>query len=554
MRAVISILVSVLCCYPLAVLIQHGLDPRAWPPAVIPPAVWFGNFLIHPDLGQIATAYWSILIQRSAAFPDSGWSFAPLLAFSPLLIILALRFALKPQTPKRDLAGTFGSARFASDVERAAMTQGLEVGIDPETGRAVRIAVQGTLATIAPPRTGKTSGLLIPNLVYPELGAWGGPAVVLDSKGEVYLATHVRRRTLGRRVVCLDPVDLVGGQDTWNPLATASQHDILYMQKAALALLPESTSNDEAASYFRNRAVDLIVGAILVALRIDRRSVVDVYNLLTDENSFKQHLQAVGQQPAALAALEIMEADPKTRDPIRSTALQAFQWLADARLRTLMASNTFEFADLSRDEIDIFIAVPPEYKRILAPLLRWFLSDLFASIRRHRPSNRVMIYVDEAAALGRFDEILTSAAELPGYGASLWTLWQDRSQIVSLYGEAGASTLINTAEVVTLSDLSAVDPTESDRWSRALGNYTALIESFSRPTTGQGASTTSSAPQPAPLMSREALVTMPSNELLVFPNGGSHPHHPLRLRKTVAHTDHRMKPFVEAVEPVGRAR
>ena len=258
--------------------------------------------------------------------------------------------------------------------------------------------------------------------------------------------------------------------------------------------------------------------------------------------------------PWARAALEIMQADPRTRDPIRSTAVQAFQWLADARLRSLVRTSTFDLAELSRNEVDIFVAVPPEHKRVLAPLLRWFLSDLFTSIRRNRPDERVIVFVDEAAALGRFDEILTSAAELPGYGASLWTFWQDRSQIVSLYGEAGAATLVNTAEVVTLSDLSAVDPAESDRWSRALGNYTALIESFSHPTTGKGPSTTNSGPQPAPLMSREDLVTMPSNELLVFPNSAGRPRYPLRLRKTVAHADRRIRPFIEAVAPVGQTR
>ncbi len=554
MHVVLLLLIYILCGYPATLAVQHGLDPRAWPIEALSPSSWFGDFSNHLDLGQIAEAYWNIGIQRSMAFSNAGWSFDPILVLTPLFIAVLLRYDPKPAAPRREAAGTFGSARFASDAERASMSRGLELGIDPETGRAVRIAVQGTLVTIAPPRTGKTTGLLIPNLSYPEVGAWAGPAVVLDSKGEVYRATRHRREKLGRRVVCLDPLDLVGGKDTWNPLAVLRRNDTLYMQKTALALLPESTSGDEASAYFRNRAVDLIVGAITVSLWLNRRSVVSVYRLLSDEDLFIGHLQKAGLQPSTLAALEIMQADPKTRDPIRSTALQAFQWLADHRLRRLVQNSSFDLANLSKNEVDIFIAIPPEHKRILAPLLRWFLSDLFTSIRRNRPEERVVIFVDEAAALGRYDEILTSAAELPGYGASLWTLWQDRSQLISLYGEAGAATLINTAEVVTLSDLSAVDPTESDRWSRALGNYTALIESFSRPTTGQGSATTNSGPQPAPLMSREDLVTMPASELLVFPNSAAQHRHPLRLRKTVAHTDHRIRPFVSPVAPVGRAR
>lgn len=555
MRSLIIAVSSVTLGYPVAIAVQHGLNVLAWPSEVLSPSVWIGNFANHFDLGQVAEIYLNIVTQHSTAFSNGGWSLGPCLVFSPLALVVLLRFAPKPPAAKRDAAGTFGAARFATDAERTAMTRGLEIGIDPGTGRAVRIAAEGTLLTIAPPRTGKTSGLLIPNLSYPEPGAWAGPAVVLDTKGEVYRATRTRRERMGRRVVCLDPLDLVGGGDTWNPLVSLDERDILYMQKTALALLPEVGSGDEASAYFRNRAVDLIVGAILVCLRSsDRRSVSDIHRVLSNADLFVEHLKTAKAQPAAMAALEVMEADPRTRDPIRSTALQAFQWLADPRMRRLVQDNSFDLAELSRNEIDIFVAVPPEHKRVLAPLMRWFLSDLFTSIRRNRPEERIVLFVDEAAALGRFDEILTSAAELPGYGASLWTFWQDRSQIVSLYGEAGAATLVNTAEVVTLSDLSAVDPDESDRWSRALGNYTALVETFGRPTTGSGASTTNSGPQPAPLLSPDALAAMPANELLAFANRSAQTRHPLRLRKTVAHVDHRIRPLIEAVAPVARAR
>jgi type IV secretion system protein VirD4 len=548
-----AMLATIVFAYPGTLSIEHGVNPMFWPQAAIRPEGWFADFTSLAGLGQVVGAYWGILTGQSSVLSNGGWSLSLLIGFAPLAFAVFVRLAPKPPAAKRDVAGTFGRARFASDAERAAMTRGLELGIDPKTGRAVRIPVEGTLVTIAPPRTGKTSGLLIPNLSYPEPGAWAGPAVVLDTKGEVYRATRARRESMGRRVVCLDPIDLVGGNDRWNPLASLQADDILYMQKTALALLPESGSGSGAEDYFRNRAIDLIVGAISVSLRADLRSVVDVHRLLTDEAAFIEGLKSEGAQPAALAALEIMQADPRTRDPIRSTALQAFQWLADRRMRHLVGDSSFDFAELSKNEIDIFVAIPPEHKHVLAPLLRWFLSDLFTSIRRNRPEMRVVLFVDEAAAIGRYDELLVASAELPGYGASIWSFYHDFKQLENLWSSAGASTIVNTAEVVTVSNVSAVDPAETDRWSRALGNYTALVETFSRPATGTGSSTINSGPQPAPLMSPDALATMPSNELLVFPNGRGQTRHPLRLRKTIAHADHRIRPLVEAVAPVGRA-
>ncbi|WP_461659000.1 type IV secretory system conjugative DNA transfer family protein [Methylorubrum aminovorans] len=498
---------------------------------------------------MIVETYWRMLLNRSLAFAGGFWVLI-LLLLSPALII-GWRLAGSAVQTQRDASNLFGGARFAILAERAAFSRGLELGIDPETGRAVRVAVQGTLASIAPPRKGKTSGQLIPNLAYPEVGSWSGPAVVIDPKGEIYRATAERRRALGRRVICLDPVSLVKGSDRWNPLHERDPNDVLYLQHTALALLPEASGDGEASAYFRNRAVDLITGALLVTLTRGNRTVTQVQALIANSDLMIKQLEPLRPAPAALAALEILKADPKTRDPIVATASQAFQWLADSRMRDLVGGSTFALSDLASGEVDLFVAVPPEYKRVLAPFLRWLLSDLFISVRRNRPAQRIIAFVDEAAALGRFEEILTASGELPGYGLSLWTLWQDRSQIVGLYGEAGADTILNTAEIVSLFDVPAVDPDASERWSRAVGDYTARVETLTRPAEGQGSRSIASTPQGVRLLSREALASLPANQLLVFPNSTAYGRHPIQLRKTVAHTDPRFTKLITPVAPVG---
>jgi len=543
------VLSSVAAGYPIAALVTHGLDPALWPSAVIEPGEWFGYF---PSLqiGKLGHAYWQMLIGRSPAFSFGGFPQFVCIA-APTAFWIYVQLFGKPKQQLRDSSGVYGAARFATPSELATMDHGLELGIDPNTGRAVRVMVQGTLLTIAPPRKGKTSGLLIPNLAFPEAGSWDGPAVVLDTKGEVFRAVADRRRALGRKVVCLDPLNLAGGTDSWNPLANIDLSDILYLQRTALALLPEASSNDEASAYFRIRAVDLIVGAMIAAVSCGRPYPSAVHRLLSDDATLIGELKKLKVSSAILAALDVLQADPKTRDPIKSTAGQAFQWLADQRLQRLVGKSTFELSELASDEIDLFVAIPPEYSRVLAPFLRWLLSDLFASIRGNRPKERILIFVDEAAALGRFDEILTAAGELPGYGGSLWTLWQDRSQLVSLYGEAGASTLLNTAEVVTIFNVSAVDPDESERWSRTVGDYTALVATTSSPAEGKGLATTTRAPQMARLMAPSALIAMPDKELLAFVNGGGpYTRSPLRLRKTVAHEDPRFERFIQSARPV----
>lgn len=461
-------------------------------------------------------------------------------------------FTPKNVLPRRDPRGTFGAARWATSAERRTMSSGLELGIDRVSGRTVRVSIDGNLLTIAPPRKGKTSGVIIPNLAFPERRAWGGPAVVIDPKGEVYRAVAGRRREMGRTVRCLDPLNLVGGTDCWNPLQGLDPSDVLYLQQTALALLPETSDRNEAAAYFRNRASDLIVGAMIVALRSERRNVVEVLRLLNDDASFTEGLAQFPREPAALSALSILNDDPGSRDHVKSTAAQAFSWLADKRLRKLVAKSTFDLSDLAVGDVDLFVAVPTRDKNALAPFLRWLLDDIFNAIRANRPAERIVIFIDEAAALGRFDAILTASGELPGYGGSLWTIWQDRAQMVTTYGEDGASTLLRTAEIVTLFDVPAIDPDESDRWSRALGDYTAMIDITSGGGQAPEKPSVATSPQVARLMTKEGLTAMASNELIVFPNSRHYARHPLRLRKTYAYADPRFKGLVEDVQPVGR--
>ncbi len=267
------------------------------------------------------------------------------------------------------------------------------------------------------------------NFGFKAYAATGRLSVSAFGPLEVFTAAAERRRQMGRTVRCLHPGSLVGGADTWNPLENLDPNDIYYLHHTARALLPEPSGGNEAAEFFRNKAVDLIVGALWVALHSKTPLLTEVSRLLTDEKAFTAELSKFPNEPAARAALTIMNDDPKTRDPIRATAEQAFSWLSDSRSRDLVKSSSFEVADLADGDVDLFVAIRPRDKATLAPLLRWLLSDIFNTIRDHHPKERLVIFIDEAASLGRFDALLQAASELPGHGASLWTIWQDRGQI-----------------------------------------------------------------------------------------------------------------------------
>lgn len=548
---VLTVLSSILFGYPLAVIGQHGADPDRWPESAIQPGIWISDVLSF-KFGELVSPYWSMLTRRSEEFAGGGLLYLGI-TMGAFWVLALLMFRTKKFALKRDPNGIHGAARWATPAEVSQMSAGLELGINKESGRAVRVSIEGNLLTIAPPRKGKSSGLLIPNLAYPEVEAWLGPAVVIDPKGDAYRAVAERRRKLGRTVRCLDPLGLVGGTDSWNPLAHVDPKDVLYLQHIARILLPELIGGgDAAATYFNNRAVDLIVGVMIVALHSKTPNVPEVLRLLNADEDLVNGLKRHKAMPAAQTALKIMESDPKGRDTIVSTAAQAFSWLNDERPAKMVMSNSFKLSDLARGDVDLFVAIPSRDNVALAPFVRWLLGDIFDTVREHHPAERMVIFIDETSTLGRFEAILKASGELPGHGASLWTIWQDRAQMVTTYGESGARTLMSTADIVVLFDVPATDPEESDRWSRALGSFSALVETKSTGTGKNSAATTSTATEEARLMTKEELTTLDTKELIVFPNSPFYARHPLKLWKTVAHDDPRFENLIVKVPPVGR--
>ena len=423
------------------------------------------------------------------------------------------------------------------------MKVGLEIGTDPDSGRTIRIAVKGNLTTVAPPGAGKSSGLLLPNLAAPEASAWFGPAVVIDPKGDAYRAVGERRRALGRAVHCLDPMGLVGGLGRWNPLANLDPNDIIYLQRTAEALLPAPGANE--TQYFREAANGIIVAAFLAAHREGHATPLRIAGLLADQVTFAKALEGLNAV-SATSTLSLIQNPPKNIMDLFSTAQQAFRWCEDPRLAALTAESSFELTSIREGDADLFLTLPTEDIGRLSPLIRWLLNDLFATIRRNKPRERIVVFIDEAKALGRFNEILTAYGELPGYNTSLWTFWQNRPQIVDVYGDNGAKDLLSNSEVVTLADVAKADPDSLDVWSRALGEFTMVEESKTvteKTATKPGSVSTGTTLRAVRLMPPETLGSLPESDLVALVNSRRYTRHPLVIRKT-RHDDRRFRGLV----------
>ncbi|MET4736704.1 type IV secretion system protein VirD4 [Bradyrhizobium japonicum] len=522
--ALFLIAVALAFGFPIAEIVVHGSNLSLWPATVRPPEDWFDAMIQTYGLASLR-AYRDLLLGRTEAFGPLGPT-----VFGAIFAIPALAFVacfIPYYGPRRDPAATYGDARWATWRERNRMRVGLELGLDPNTRRPVRIMPSSHLITVAPPRTGKTSGLLIPNLLVPDHTAWSGPAFVLDPKAEAFAATRLRREQLGRTVRCLDPVGIAGGADTWNPLARMNPRNVLYLQRVARALLPDVQPGTEAA-YFHNRAVVLLVGAFIAAYSLNKSFPAAVARLLEDPKLLAASLAPI-KGVAAGNAKAILRMDPRARDSIVSTAAQAFEWCTDLRLQRMTRTSSFSLRGLCSGDADLFVTMPTEDIATLKPLVRWLLLDLFTTVRRCRPLEPLICFIDEAAALGAYKEMVIAAGELPGYNARIWSFWQGRSQIRSTYGDEDADTLLNTAEIVTYSDLPLVAPDEREFVSKAVGDFTLMERGE---TTSEGKTSVAYRPTAVRLLTADGVGQIPNTQHLILPNSPNYPRRPLLIEKT----------------------
>ena len=204
----------------------------------------------------------------------------------------------------RAVASTvFGSARFASGKEAKAGLggrHGLIVGRFLRRGGLMRYAGPAHLLTIAPTRSGKGVGAIIPNLLLADRSI-----LCIDPKGENARVTARARRRFGA-VHVLDPFAASGlPSAAFNPLDALDPYSLdLAEDVAAVAdALVYDPPGQVGEAHWNEEAKALIAGVILhVVCDSDSgpRTLATVRNLLTSApEAWRERLGGMAQSAAA---------------------------------------------------------------------------------------------------------------------------------------------------------------------------------------------------------------------------------------------------------------
>lgn len=333
---------------------------------------------------------------------------------------------------------------------------------------------------VAPNGTGKTAGLIVPNLLA-EAGRRS--LVIADAKGELAKLTgaHLRGALGDDRVRVLDFLD-PGLSVGYNPLAYVTD-------AASAALFAEAwvaNTGTSREAFWDNAARTLIGAAALHLVGTAAGGAAPPLAALVDllcgdpARAVKGRL-ADSPVPEvrrlARAFLTNLEENGKLLASVFSELAPRFACLDYPQVRRVTARNELDLAGLAARPGALYVGLDLAYADLLAPLTGCLYLHLFktlADVARSTPSGRlptpVLAYLDEFGVLGRIPQFPARMATIRASRFGVILVVQALHQIRATYGAEGAATILTNA--TTKLCLARVSGDDADYFSRLTGTAT----------------------------------------------------------------------------------
>ncbi len=342
---------------------------------------------------------------------------------------------------------TYGSARWAKpDEVKAAGLLGADGVVLGKLDRDyLRHDGPEHVLCFAPTRSGKGVGLVVPSLL-----TWPGSAIVHDIKGENWTLTAGFRARHGR-VLLFDPTNPKSA--AYNPLLEVrrGEWEVRDVQNIA-DILVDPEGSLEKRNHWEKTSHALLVGAILHVLYAEKdKTLAGVAAFLSDprrpiESTLAAmmktaHLGEAGPHPViASAARELLNKSDNERSGVLSTAMSFLGLYRDPVVAQVTGRSDWRIADLVAEgnPTTLYLVVPPSDISRTTPLIRLILNQIGRRLTEDLDANprrpRVLMMLDEFAALRRLDFFESALAFMAGYGIKAFLIAQSLNQIEKAYG------------------------------------------------------------------------------------------------------------------------
>jgi type IV secretion system protein VirD4 len=449
---------------------------------------------------------------------------------------------------------TYGSARWADarEVRRAGLLGSEGVVLGRFDGRYIRHDGPEHVLCFAPTRSGKGVGLVIPTLL-----TWPSSTIVHDIKGENFKLTSGWRAQFGP-VLLFDPTNQASA--AYNPLFEIRKGDCEVRDAQNIAdILVDPEGALERRNHWEKTSHSLLVGAILHVLYAEAdKTLAGVANFLSDPSRpIEATLNAMLATPhlgervhpvVASAARELLNKSENERSGVLSTTMSFLGLYRDPIVAKVTGRSDWHIRDLvdGSRPLSLYLVVPPSDIARTKPLMRLVLNQigrrLTESLDTDRRRQKLLLMLDEFAALGRLDFFESQLAFMAGYGIRSFLITQSLNQLERAYGPNHA--ILDNCHIRIA--FSTNDERTAKRVSDALGTATEMraMKNYAghRLSPWLGHLMVSRQETSRPLLTPGEVMQLSPNDAVVMVSGV----HPLRARKVRYYEDpqfqHRIKP------------
>lgn len=475
------------------------------------------------------------LVRYAYYYGDRGWVNRRLKICSGVgggLVVASVAVLLLPR--RRSL---HGDARFAtrSEIARAGLLGDQGIILGRVGRRCLMLSGQQGVALAAPPRAGKGTGVVIPNLLN-----WPGSLICVDIKKENWTLTAGFRAASAQSCFLFDPFSEDGKTARWNPFHYVSEDPVKRVndvQRIAEMLFPDPTNTDPFWSASA-RTVFLGIALYLFETPSLPKTIGEVLRqgMASEGEGFAHHWKRVlegrnsGRYPltsqCTRALCDLIDLAPGTESSIRKTFTSRLDLWINPILDAATSGNDFELRDLRRKRLSIYVGVNPDDLHRLRPVLSLFFQQAIGLQTRALPEHdqalkhQVLILLDEFTALGKIPIIAEAVSYLPGYNVRVLLVIQTPAQLREVYGPNGSETMLKSlaARIV----FTPKDMADARDISEELGNTTVKVKSYSRPQWSgnrKRENTVNESEQRRPLLLPQEVMAMGKDQALVFYEG-----------------------------------
>lgn len=482
-----------------------------------------------------------------------GFILEPILAFLMTTIFLvfvgfALHIGAKQAKKQREI---FGKAEWSGEAEIRKNglrdTKGIIVGKDNK-GKFLIFGGQQFASVGAPTRSGKGVGIVIPNLL-----TWENSLIVLDVKQECFsITSKYREQGLGQKVFLFDPFSF--NTHRYNPLEYLdfSAPDIeLQIQGLANSLYPAGKGGKDffilqAQAVFvscvylmgKLNQIDLLgssftltsLAGALQGIKVQmwdsekERFVVNTYPLQeTVETAKRMGLLSDTIYAKFQSFFDQMEAKDQFTGVKASfeTPLKVFQ---DPLFEMATSTNDFDFRDLRKEKMTIYIGITPENISTARPILNLMFSQLiYENIRQGLPDTNpdlkhgILMLMDEFTSIGFMEQYQVAIAYMAGYNIRSLIIYQNQTQLAENpplgYGDKGSQTLLENHSCNII--YRPKNPKTAEEISKRIGNITIINKNKSH--SKGGTSISDNTTQKALVLPQE-IMDLKDDEEIIFCN------------------------------------